>query len=328
MYDVVVIGAGPAGMNAAIYSARMGLEVGVVEKGLPGGQMNNTDEIENYIGYASITGTELSEKMENHMNQFIKEEDRHFGEVLEVIKHDGVFTVDMGDKKLVSKTVVLATGCVHRKLGVTGESEFTGRGVSYCAVCDGMFFKGKEVAVIGGGNSAIEEALYLANIVDKVTVIHRRDELRADKIYADRATRHPKIDFKWSTVVDEIVGESSVNTLKLTEVNTNEKSNLNVDGVFIYVGLDPIYPKLNVGLDSNEFTETNMIVTAEDMSTSVPGFFVIGDVRDKELRQIITSASDGAEVSKSIDNYLNSRDHLNDLDAYLTRAVDLWYSNK
>lgn len=306
MYDVTIIGAGPAGMNAAIYSSRMGLNVAIIESGLPGGQMNNTDEIENYIGYSSIKGPELSEKMESHMNNFIDSKDNYFGRVKEIKKEDNEFKVIFDDNNMIlSRTVILATGCVHKKLGVIGEDEFSGRGVSYCAVCDGMFFKGKHVAVIGGGNSAIEEALYLSKIVEKVTIIHRRDQLRADSVYSDKAFQTKNIDFKWSTIVTEIKGNENVEKLKLLSVKDNKEEELSVDGIFIYVGLTPVYPELNIGLDKRDFTNDNLIITKNDMSTSVPGFFAIGDVRDKELRQIITAANDGAEVSKSIDNYLN-----------------------
>lgn len=305
IYDVIIIGAGPAGMNAAIYSSRMGMKVAIVEGGLPGGQMNNTDEIENYIGYQSIKGPELSELMDSHVSKFVKNEDKYFGTVEKVTKENGLFFVKFDDSVLISKTVVLATGCVHKELGVKGEQEFSGRGVSYCAVCDGMFFKGKHVAVIGGGNSAIEEALYLSNIVDKVTVIHRRDELRADKVYVKKAFDTDNIDFKWSRVVTEIKGDQSVNSLLTENVDDKTIESLYVDGVFIYVGLTPIYPELEIGLNDSEFTKEGLIKTNEKMETSVKGFFVVGDVRDKELRQIITAANDGAEVSKTIDNYLN-----------------------
>lgn len=172
-------------------------------------------------------------------------------------------------------------------------------------MCDGMFFKGKHVAVIGGGNSAIEEALYLSNIVDKVTVIHRRDELRADKVYVKKAFDTDNIDFKWSRVVTEIKGDQSVTSLLTENVDDKTIESLYVDGVFIYVGLTPIYPELEIGLNDSEFTKEGLIKTNEKMETSVKGFFVVGDVRDKELRQIITAANDGAEVSKTIDNYLN-----------------------
>lgn len=301
MIDLLVIGGGPAGMNAAIYGARMGLSVKIIEGGLFGGQMQNTDEIENYIGYKNISGEDLSDEMEEHMMEFLNKEDSIMSFVTSVKKESGVFYVDTEDKgQFEAKTVILATGCTHKKLGINGEETYNSKGVSYCAICDGMFFKGKHVLVVGGGNSAIEEALYLANIVDKVTVVHRRDELRADKIYADKALAHPKINFEWNQVPKEIIGEDKVTGVILESVQTGLIKTIEASGVFIYIGMDPILPSVE-GLKLNT---DGFVITDDKMNTNIPGLFVVGDLRDKELRQIITAANDGAVAAQSSYNHI------------------------
>lgn len=237
MYDVIVIGAGPGGMTAALYASRSNLSVLMIERGAPGGQMNNTAEIENYPGFESIMGPELAFKMYEGISKFGTE--NAYGIVTDIQDHGDYKEVICEDKVYQGKTVIVATGCVYRKLGVKGEEEFAGRGVSYCAVCDGAFFRNKKLIVVGGGDSAVEEAIYLTQFASEVVVVHRRDELRAQKIIQNRAFENEKISFLWDSVVDEIVGnEMLVTGVKVRNVKTEEVYEEAADGVFIYVGLD------------------------------------------------------------------------------------------
>ncbi|HOO32264.1 MAG TPA: thioredoxin-disulfide reductase [Thermotogota bacterium] len=300
-YDMIIIGGGPAGLTAAIYAARGGLKTLVLEKSTEGGQITVTQKVENYPGFISIEGMELAERLAEHA--------RHFGAD---ISTNGVANLSFCcDKKSVTlengrqidaKTLLIATGAKHRRLGVPGESTFDGKGVSYCAVCDGAFFANKHVAVIGGGNSAIEEGLYLAQLAEKVTVIHRRDQLRADKILQDRAFENQKMEFIWDTVVEKIEGDKFVSNLVLKNVKDGSKEDLPVDGIFIYIGLVP-----NSDLFRNllKMTPEGFIITDhKSLETSMPGVYAAGDVIDKELRQIINAAADGATaVSSAIKTY-------------------------
>jgi len=300
-YDMIIIGGGPAGLTAAIYAARGGLKTLVLEKSTEGGQITVTQKVENYPGFISIEGMELAERLAEHA--------RHFGAD---ISTNGVANLSFCcDKKSVTlengrqidaKTLLIATGAKHRRLGVPGESTFDGKGVSYCAVCDGAFFANKHVAVIGGGNSAIEEGLYLAQLAEKVTVIHRRDQLRADKILQDRAFENQKMEFIWDTVVEKIEGDKFVNNLVLKNVKDGSKEDLPVDGIFIYIGLVP-----NSDLFRNllKMTPEGFIITDhKSLETSMPGVYAAGDVIEKELRQIINAAADGATaVSSAIKTY-------------------------
>lgn len=300
-YDMIIIGGGPAGLTAAIYAARGGLKTLVLEKSTEGGQITVTQKVENYPGFISIEGMELAERLAEHA--------RHFGAD---ISTNGVANLSFCcDKKSVTlengrqidaKTLLIATGAKHRRLGVPGESTFDGKGVSYCAVCDGAFFANKHVAVIGGGNSAIEEGLYLAQLAEKVTVIHRRDQLRADKILQDRAFENQKMEFIWDTVVEKIEGDKFVSNLVLKNVKDGSKEDLPVDGIFIYIGLVP-----NSDLFRNllKMTPEGFIITDhKSLETSMPGVYAAGDVIDKELRQIINAAADGATaVSSAMKTY-------------------------
>lgn len=301
MVDLIVIGGGPAGMNAALYAKRMGLDTVIVEGLLYGGQMLNTLDIENYIGNKIIKGVDLSAEMEGHMREFLEDDKVLYDEVKSISRANDIFTVELSGGTITSKTIIIATGCQHRKLSIPGEEEFTGLGVSYCAVCDGPFFADKEVVVIGGGNSAIEEALYLSTIVKKVTVVHRRDELRASKIYVDKAFEKENIDFIWSHVPVEIIGKDKVDGVVLNSTKDEESCIIPADGVFIYVGVEPNIP--NYEHIEHITSNSGFIMTNEDMSTPVAGLFAVGDVRDKELRQIITAASDGAIAAQSAYNY-------------------------
>lgn len=304
MYDVIVIGAGPAGMTAALYASRSNLSVLMIEQGAPGGQMNNTAEVENYPGFYSIKGPELAQKMYEGVMQFHA---KHvYGVVTSIKEKDGQKQVICEDEQYSAKTVIIATGCAHRKLEVKGEEEFAGRGVSYCAVCDGAFFRDKELFVIGGGDSAVEEGIYLTQFAKKVTVVHRRDTLRAQKVIQDRAFKNKKMTFVYDSVVEEIKG----NDLQVTEITlknnkTNEVTTHHADGVFIYVGLDPMtQPFMTLGITN----EQGWIKTNDQMETALPGVYAIGDVREKTLRQITTAVGEGGIVGQQVYLYLTEHD--------------------
>ncbi|NFA02864.1 thioredoxin-disulfide reductase [Weissella cibaria] len=299
-YDTIILGAGPGGMTAATYASRANMSVLMIDRGIYGGQMNNTAEVENYPGFESILGPELAEKMYASSTKFGAE--YAFGSVLHVeAQHDGTWHVvtDMDD--YTANTVIVATGAANVKLAVPGEDQYTGRGVSYCAVCDGAFFRGQHVIVVGGGDSAVEEATYLAGLADKVTIVHRRDKLRAQKILQDRAFANEKIDFIWNTEVEEIIGDDKkVTGVRVRNNQMDEVSEIAAAGVFIYVGLTPVSePVQALGItDANGWIHTN-----DRMETAAPGIFAIGDVRDKELRQITTAVGDAAIAGQNAFSY-------------------------
>ncbi len=300
IYDVVIIGAGPAGMTAALYTSRSNLSTLMIERGIPGGQMANTEDVENYPGYESILGPELSTKMFEHSKKFGAE--YAYGDIKEIIDGKEYKTIVAGNKEYKAKTVIISAGAKYKQLGVPGEQEYGGRGVSYCAVCDGAFFKGKEIFVIGGGDSAVEEAVYLTRFASKVTVVHRRDELRAQKILQKRAFANEKVDFIWNHVVKEIKGtDRKVSSVVLTNTKTGEETEHSMDGVFIYIGMLPLSdPFKSLGiLNDNGYIETD-----EKMETKVPGIFAAGDIREKELRQIVTATSDGSIAAQAAEKYI------------------------
>lgn len=299
IYDVIIIGAGPAGMTSSIYASRANLDVLMVEKKYPGGQMLSTAEIENYTGYENITGPDLSEKMFEHSKKFGT--DFVFGEIKKVKIENNIKILEISGKTYKSKSIIIATGTQARLLGIEGEKEFTSKGVSYCAVCDGAFFKGKNVVVIGGGDSAIEESLYLANLVNKVTVVHRRDELRAQKILQDRAFKKKNIEFCWDSIPVKINGEKKVTGIEVKNVKTNEIKKIEAEGIFIYIGM---IPQTEVFKDLNILDEKGYVIADENMLTSVEGVFVAGDVRQKEIRQVVTATSDGAIAAQSAYKYI------------------------
>lgn len=302
-YDVIVIGAGPGGMTAALYASRANLSVLMLDRGIYGGQMNNTAEVENYPGFKSILGPDLAKEMFESSTQFDAE--YAYGNVEDVsVDDNGVKTIKTDSDTFETNALIIATGSQYKKLGVPGEQEYGGRGVSYCAVCDGAFFKNRDVVVVGGGDSAIEEGSYLSQLVKEVNVVHRRDKLRAQKILQDRAFENPKMKFTWDTVLTGIEGDGKkVTSVKTMNKKTGDKENISVDGVFIYVGLVPMTePFQNLGITD----EQGWLVTNENMATKIPGVFAIGDVRKKELRQITTAVGDGGIAGQGAYSYLET----------------------
>ena len=299
MYDTIIIGAGPAGMTAALYAARSNLKVALIEGGLPGGQMNNTSDIENYPGYANISGPELAEKMFEPLENLGVEHLYGFVEAVE--DHGDVKKVITDDEEFETRTVIVATGSKHRLLGVPGEEELNSRGVSYCAVCDGAFFRDQDLLVVGGGDSAVEEAIFLTQFAKTVTIVHRRDELRAQKVLQDRAFANEKINFIWDSVVKEIKGENRVESVVIENVKTNQVTEHAFGGVFIYVGLDPVS---DFTKDLQIQDESGWIVTDDHMKTRVAGVFAVGDVRQKDLRQVTTAVGDGAIAGQEAYKYI------------------------
>lgn len=304
MYDTIVIGAGPAGMTAALYAARANLSVLVIERGAPGGQMNNTNEIDNYPGFSSIAGPDLAVKMYDNSINFGAE---HVYGIVNHIEDKGLTKlVYTDDTTYEAKTVIIASGCEHRQIGIPGESKYGGRGVSYCAVCDGAFFKNKKIIVIGGGDSAVEEGTYLTQFAEEVTIIHRRDELRAQKIIQDRAFKNDKINFIWNAVPTEIIGnDMKVTGIQIKDVQTGEEKLVEADGIFIYVGLIPLTAAF---ADLGITNEAGWIVTDENMHTSIPGVFAVGDVREKNLRQIATAVGDASIAGQEAFKYIDSNE--------------------
>jgi thioredoxin reductase (NADPH) len=301
IYDVVIIGGGPAGLAAGLYASRSKMNAVIIEKGKWGGQASTTEELENYPGSVEHpTGPKLTQRM--------KDQAEAFG--TEMLK-DEVTSFDMSDKvrvvKLASgneiktKTIIIATGAQPTLLGVPGELELRGKGVSYCATCDADFFTELEVLVIGGGDAAVEEAIYLTKFADKVTIVHRRDEFRAAKSIVEKAKANEKINIIWDTIVEEIYGDGIVEGAKLKNVKTGEITDFRTDGVFVFVGIKPISELFKGIVDMNE---KGYIITDEEMRTSVSGVFAAGDVRVKALRQVITAASDGAIAAVAAEKYI------------------------
>nr|WP_315100400.1 thioredoxin-disulfide reductase [uncultured Fretibacterium sp.] len=303
--ELVIIGAGPAGMTAAIYGRRSGLDVLLLEKGATGGQINITDEIENWPGVQHATGPELGNMFREHALKFNTE--IRIADVKKVELRDGkkVVVTDKGD--IEAEAIVVATGAHFRRLGCDGEAEHIGQGVSFCAVCDGAFYEGEEVAVVGGGNTAVEEGVYLTKFASKVYIIHRRDEFRADRAAIEHALSNPKIVPVWNSVVEKIEGDGVVENLVLKNVKTGELSNLKVAGVFMFVGQTPDDDCVR-GLVKAE--KGGWILVNEHMETSVEGIFAAGDVCSKHLRQVITAASDGAIAAMGASAYINEQLHL------------------
>ncbi len=299
-YDIAIIGAGPAGLSAAVYAARGGLSTIVFEKGLIGGQIVLTTEVENYPGFEnSISGFEIADKMKTQAEKFNAE---ILQEDVTAIGIEGLCKIIETDKaKYRVKSVIFAAGAHPRKLAVPGEEKLTGRGVSYCATCDGALYRGKTVAVIGGGDSAVEEGMFLTRFAEKVYIIHRRDKLRAVHAVQKRAFKNPKIEFIWDTVVQEIQGEDFVQQIELYNRKTEQISTLPVDGVFVYVG---IIPNNQLVESRVELDEQGFILTDEEMHTNIPGVYAAGDIVHKVLRQVVTASSEGAIAAFSAEKWI------------------------
>ena len=299
-YDVIIIGGGPAGLSAGIYTARARLKSLLIERGAIGGQILNTEWVENYPGFPEgISGIDLTEAMHKQAEKFGLE--TLLADVTGVKLADVQKTVETSGDSYAAQAVIVASGSERQKLGIPGEAEYTGKGVSYCATCDGAFFRDKPVAVVGGGNAAITEALELTKFASEITVIHRRDELRATKILQEKAFAEPKIKILWDSVVDEISGDTFVEKVKVSNVKTDNKSTLNVAGVFMAVGFKPNtdYLKGAVKLDKN-----NTIITDDKMATNVPGVFAVGDIRSSSIRQVISATGDGAVAAVNAEKYI------------------------
>ncbi len=306
VWDVVIVGAGPAGLAAGIYAGRSRLSTLILEQMMPGGQLLITEQIENYPGFVDgITGFELSEKLRKHAEKFGAVFEN--GQPITNVTIDGdIFILkNEGGGEIKARTVIWAAGSVPKKLNVPGEAEFIGRGVSYCAVCDGAFFKDRTVAVVGGGDSALEEALYLTKFASKVYLIHRRSSFRAVKVIQERVLSNEKIEPVLNRTVESINGTQFVESLTLRDTTTGEKEELPVDGVFIFIGNEPnSLPVIHL-VDT---TEQGFIITDEEMKTKTPGLFAAGDVRHKSLKQVVTAAADGAIAAMSATKYLEERE--------------------
>ncbi|MDO4531393.1 MAG: thioredoxin-disulfide reductase [Bacillota bacterium] len=300
IYDVIIIGGGPGGYTAALYSARAGLDVLLLEKLSAGGQMALTSQIDNYPGFEEgVDGYELAEKMQAGAERFGAKTE--LAEVYALHLTEAVKKVETSEGDFYGRTVVISTGASPRELGLEQEARLVGRGVNYCAACDGMFYKGKTVAVVGGGNTAAADAMLLSRICEKVYVIHRRNELRATKIYHDPLMQAENVEFIWDSVVTDLIAADSLQGLRLKQVKTEEERELPVDGVFVSIGRKPVTELLAGQI---ELDGAGYIIADESTRTNLPGVFAVGDVRTKALRQVVTAVADGAVASHYIDEYL------------------------
>jgi len=301
--ELVIIGGGPAGLSAGIYASRAEVGTVLLERGIPGGLVINTENIENYPGFSNgINGYELITQMENQARRFGLEIYNN-NNVNYIVPAEDNYLIKTGKSEILTKTIIIATGATPRQLGIPGESKYTGRGVSYCATCDGAFFRNQKVAVIGGGDAAVEEAIFLTRLVERVYLIHRRGELRATKFIQKKAFNNPKIEFIWHSIVEEIHGTDTVNSLTIKDVRNGNQKSLDVNGVFIYIGYQPNSQLVQeiVNLDDKGY-----IITDENMLTTHPGLFAAGDIRKKLLRQIITAVADGAIAAVAAEKYLEN----------------------
>lgn len=299
-YDCVVIGGGPAGITAALYLLRGGASVAMVEKLSHGGQVLMTESIENYPGYPKgIKGYELADIFAAHLESY--PHDLYREEVKTIEPEPGRHRILVGDQWLQARSVIIASGAAYKHLGVEREEELTGKGVSYCALCDGNFFRGEEVAVVGGGNAALEESLYLSRIVSKVYLIHRRDAFRGERCYQDRCIADPKIKIIYETVVDSLLGKDKLEALRLENVKTGEKTDLKVAGMFVFIGFTSNAAFLPSSLETDK---DNFIHTDAEMRTNIEGIFAAGDSRVKLCRQVVTAVGDGATAAHSAQLYL------------------------
>ncbi|WP_026651019.1 thioredoxin-disulfide reductase [Butyrivibrio proteoclasticus] len=307
MRDLVIIGSGPAGLSAAVYAKRAGLDMVIIEKNpVSGGQIIDTYEVDNYLGIPGVNGFDLAMKFREHADKLGAEFVDATVTGIDVVKEGSdteapIYKVKTDNGGIETRTVILATGAHHSKLGIPGEEEFIGKGVSYCATCDGAFYRGKVTAVNGGGDVAVEDAIFLARFASKVYLIHRRDELRAAKILQDELFGLDNVEVIWDSVVKEVKGEDKVNKLLIENVKTNEEKDLEVDGIFVAIG---IRPSTDLFADIVECDEGGYVEALEDGATSKPGIFVAGDSRKKRLRQIVTAVADGANAVTSVQDFL------------------------
>ena len=305
-YDVLIIGGGGAGLTAALYASRANLKTFLFEKLTPGGQIALTDLVENYPGFPEgVTGTEISMRMEEQAKRYGTEV--QYEEVSSVAKSGSEFLIKTLKASYTTKSIIIASGASFRTLGVPGEKELTGRGVSYCATCDGAFFKNKEIIVVGGGDSAMQEGLFLTRFVNGLNVVHRRGELRASPILQDRARQNQKIRFIWDTLVSRIHGDKKVEQVSLKNVKTGAEKEFKTDGVFVFIGHDPVTKFLNgfVALDEKGYIKTN-----ERLETSVPGVFAAGEVRAGSVKQLVSACGEGCEAALSAQAYVEDLEHV------------------
>lgn len=300
MYDLIIIGAGPAGLSAAVYAARAELDFIVIEGSMmQGGQILTTYDVDNYLGLPGIGGFDMGMKFAEHAKKlgvsFVTEN------VVSMEVQGDVKSVKTDKNTYEAKTIIIATGAVHKKAGIPGEAEFTGKGVSYCATCDGAFFKNKVTAVVGGGDVAVEDALYLSRMCGKVYLIHRRDEFRAAKSLVKKARETDNIEFVLDSVVEKIEGENKVRSINIRSKKSATIKTLEVDGVFFAVGMQPVTAFVDKNIEMNE---AGYIIAGEDCATNIPGVYAAGDIRTKQLRQIITAAADGANAVTSVEKYI------------------------
>ncbi len=302
-YDVIIIGGGGAGLTAALYASRAKLSTLLLEKLVPGGQIALTDVVENYPGFPEgITGPEISQRMEDQAKRYGTEV--VYQEVKSLAKEKGGFKIKTAGADYQAQTLILAAGASFRMLGVSGERELTGKGVSYCATCDGAFFKEKEIIVVGGGDSAMQEGLFLTRFASKVSVVHRRDSLRASPILQERAKAHPKINFVWDTVIEKVNGEKKVEGVVLKNLKTNQSRDFRTDGIFVFIGHDPNTSFLEGFVDLDE----KGYVKADSMTrTSVPGVFAAGEIRAGAVKQLVAACGEGCEAALAAQEYI---DHL------------------
>lgn len=302
IYDSIVIGAGPAGISTAIYNSRGGLKTALIERGLYGGTLHDTDIVENYISYSSISGPELAKNMEEHVKSQ-EDIDHLYGNVKNIDIDRHMFVVDLGSKKIKGRTVVLATGVRYKQMDIPGEKKYEGRGVSNCVTCDVNFFRNKEIFMVGGGDSAVEGALYASNVVKKVTLIHRRDELRADKVSQRELFKRDNIDVIWNADIKEVVGENGVfSGIKYIDKESGECHIISGSGAFVNVGVVPATESFK-GLDI--LNKGGYVVTNNTVESNLQGLYAVGDIRDDSIRQVVSATSDGAIASNCIIKYLN-----------------------
>lgn len=304
-YDIVIVGGGPGGLTAGLYASRANRKTVLIEKYIPGGQIANTEEVEDYPGFERIAGAELASKIAEHAKKF----------GVEIVSDEVTEIYSEGDRRIVitasgdiyrAKAIIISTGGSPNLLNVPGEKEFSGKGVSYCAICDGAFFKGQVIAVIGGGDAAVEEGMFLTKFGSKVYIIHRRNELRAQKIIQQRAQNNPKIEFIWNTVVESVNGDSRVGSLSLRNVKSGEKSTLEVGAMFVFVGF---VPNSNITREPLNKDKNGYIITNDRMETSIKGIFACGDVRSQLVRQITNAVGDGTTAAIAAEKYIDELDN-------------------